>query len=1050
MDEQPGHPPNVNLQGNGDQVVLTPNRNSHNPRARYLTSSSAKRRKRKEADCKFCDERIMSFDLLKHLSEEKNCQSLYMKTFKVNSLDQLILKLFSCEVCCERKQINLKNHLLQNQNCLERYRLKFGEESVEKIHKKVAALKRAALPSRSNAARQLDYVKIKKKREEAKLNMTTVDSLNMFRSNTMIANYKMCVICRSNFSEHGARQLKEDEELFERFKLGEDTNRNLRRFQLFFVCNHCDKDTEEEDEGKFDEPEENEEEIVDVNVGNSVSLGEIASGDVIEFFPANNAEQTDNDEVEQTLIRMMLPNNLDAIKSIKHLEKIRSRSDKVSKVFETGTVTRSTISAIYENEVQKYKKADESGDIYNAVIKDFHTKELSYVEKVRSCSRITGSKDWIEKQKMEMKFRQEQFGSLFITLKIELPRSSIDVIATCLLQEGLVITIDKVGSANGEFTNVYTVHMDHLSCTDCSEECENKVDLRDFINNHELDMLGVDNKLIGTYVSSIHLKLNAFCRSVIQAPASGLYSENFHLLLIFDTRGQASIVGCIWPRALEEINFELAQQHDEIGKQVELVQFVERNISTSTDPRLIRSDFSLSDEEANTLGKLVEEQQVNICEFEDDDEFETSDLPSLETIVKEKCSFRNLEAAAKFRKIMVRNLEMLSIEERRSFSTWNWLEKVWLKVTGDISDDFNSLKINFEEEMELVFFEIDERLSQYLEEYNESPLTATYHYAISCCSPFGGFPVVLRRLRIKECFIKPYNPLFLKCSSPVVVQLVNTTNMFENLLSCGQSWERDEQVDPQMFFSHKLVSMAEAVSLFDKTKKRVGTSTTVEFCNAKYNRKQTMKKVAASNNENFRIEGCKDEYQIQESNISRHFNRRNGDLLLAESVLWYEYQGKEKSKELSKTYADLEIPLSDVKCASGEGVLPTYLLCTNGDVLKKRSKQKIMLYPKPKANYDLMYSKCLLFYPLTSENELLGPGLKEKFAQLDKEGLGTIVECNERKLFKMKQIPTSNKEQSEELTMDVQDDPLDFLLEALEDVEDQEDPLDLLLQALED
>ena len=39
MDEQPGHPPNVNLQGNGDQVVLTPNRNSHNPRARYLTSS---------------------------------------------------------------------------------------------------------------------------------------------------------------------------------------------------------------------------------------------------------------------------------------------------------------------------------------------------------------------------------------------------------------------------------------------------------------------------------------------------------------------------------------------------------------------------------------------------------------------------------------------------------------------------------------------------------------------------------------------------------------------------------------------------------------------------------------------------------------------------------------------------------------------------------------------------------------------------------------------------------------------------------------------------
>ena len=170
---------------------------------------------------------------------------------------------------------------------------------------------------------------------------------------------------------------------------------------------------------------------------------------------------------------------------------------------------------------------------------------------------------------------------------------------------------------------------------------------------------------------------------------------------------------------------------------------------------------------------------------------------------------------------------------------------------------------------------------------------------------------------------------------------------------------RDEQVDPQMFSSHELVSMAEAVSLFDKTKKRFVSSTTVEFCNAKCNRKQSVKKVTASTNENFKLEGSNHEYQIQQSNISRHFNRRNGDLLLAESVLWYDYQGKEKSKELSKTYADLEIPMSDVKCASGDGFLPNYIVCTNGDVLKKR--------------------------------------LKEKFGQFDKDGPGTVLQCNEKK-----------------------------------------------------
>ena len=1013
---------------NADDVLLwSPSRNTLNPFARYLTTSSAKRRKVKEKDCKFCEGSIDGGDLFNHLKKEKNCRSLYMIYFKVKSFDSLVVKMFSCEMCFERKQIDFKKHLRKNQNCFKKYQKKLGENDLEEIHKKVSALRRAALPSRSAAARTLNYMKQKTKMEEEKMNKTMTSSLNEYRDSIMISNYRLCIVCNSNFGEYGARQVKDEEELFETLQLSSPDQKRLRRFEKFFICNNCNK-----------EPIKGSEETAE----KSSTLGEIALEDKIKFFPLKDAVQVAAETVEETDISIMFPTGCEAIKTVQNPQKLRSKAEIVRKVYENGKVERSTIAAIYETEANKYKQVEESGEKYTAVIKDFDKKELSYVEKVRSSFRITGSDGWFEQEAIDMKHRQDQFGSIFITLKLDLPQTSLEVIATCLLQKGIVISIDKIGSAEGELQVVYKLHLDHMSDKDCSEDCVNIVDLKDYIENQSFEYSEIGNKYVGTYVSSIHQKLISFVRCIVEAPASGLFSENYHLMLVFNLAGQASIIGCIWPDALEEINLDLAENDGDMTMTDKFIEFVSQNISSTSDQRVLRSSFKLSEKEAKAVSELVQQHQFHVCDAEVNDcsLCSSADLPSLDTTMKECCSKLNLQAAEKFKERMKKKLEELTSQEKRTLSTWNWLEQAWLKVNGDISEGLEFLTISFHEDEEEVVFEIDERLTNLLEEYGQSPLTAAYQYAITCCAKLGGVEVVLKRLWIADCYTQPFNPFFLKTNSPSVVKIVNNTKMFHSLLFGERRFEREEQIDHQVYFSHKCVSLAEAVSLADKTKKRVKSSTKVEFVNAKPNRKVTLRKVSELSEDNFKLEGSTEQFKMVESNISRHFDRKNGDLILAETVCWYDYIGSDKSKELSMMYAELEVPASDEECVSSNATLPNYILCKNGDVMKKRRKKKIMVFPQPKTQYDKMYSKCLLFLPLKSEGELLEPNMIDKFKEMTNSGLETIVDFNEKKMFK-KKIEVKEVKETEAI-IDDPIDPLDFLLEALEKETEEPDERD--------
>ena len=119
--------------------------------------------------------------------------------------------------------------------------------------------------------------------------------------------------------------------------------------------------------------------------------------------------------------------------------------------------------------------------------------------------------------------------------------------------------------------------------------------------------------------------------------------------------------------------------------------------------------------------------------------------------------------------------------------------------------------------------------------------------------------------------------------------------------------------------------------------------------------------------------------------------------------MWYQFIGKKMSKEVfPNRNLNVQVPLSDVKCVSSdleEDKLPQFILCRNGDVLRKRSKPLILSFPKTKSCYEEMYCKLLAFYPLNSEDDLDDGIIDDKYSLMHQSGTDTIVKFNERSVY---------------------------------------------------
>ena len=121
--------------------VQSPSPRRHNSQLeRYLTSSTVRRRKLKDRPCNFCEREENGEGFVHHLRRSRTCVRLYMRFLKVHSFENVLLKLFSCEMCGETRSLNFAKHMERNNRCLVGYREKYDLVDCSEIAKKNRAM----------------------------------------------------------------------------------------------------------------------------------------------------------------------------------------------------------------------------------------------------------------------------------------------------------------------------------------------------------------------------------------------------------------------------------------------------------------------------------------------------------------------------------------------------------------------------------------------------------------------------------------------------------------------------------------------------------------------------------------------------------------------------------------------------------------------------------------------------------------------------------------------------------------------------------------------
>ena len=120
------------VQPQRDRDVLLRGRRPTNVQ-RYVSSSSAKRRQRKNDHCFFCVRYLNDAKTLEeHLRASSDCLACYCRSKKKRTLEGVLLEIFSCLICNNANtNSRLFYHLRSSPVCLDGYLEKFGADSLE-------------------------------------------------------------------------------------------------------------------------------------------------------------------------------------------------------------------------------------------------------------------------------------------------------------------------------------------------------------------------------------------------------------------------------------------------------------------------------------------------------------------------------------------------------------------------------------------------------------------------------------------------------------------------------------------------------------------------------------------------------------------------------------------------------------------------------------------------------------------------------------------------------------------------------------------------------
>ena len=910
----------------------------------------------KEEHCQFCSYvAVIGTELEDHLTQSSRCLKYYLRNFKVASPLPIFLKLYNCHFCAlAGTNVRLSIHLKRSSQCLNKYLEKFGVIDLKQLQDKMEKSRRLLRPSAINRKKEL--LRKKKKEEEIILQKTENDLINNFRKETSLSNWVLCHKCGANYN-FTSRRIHEDDSV----KMSEADNELKRksRFEKFYCCSECFKipDTK----GMKMMQMEGQNKILIYPVGNN---GASCGVDVTASVTVRN-------------ITCLLPCTVQCLDFL-DCQNVKSQQQSVGLMYTISPDLSKLLPLIFQNEVSKYKGIKMFGDRYEGTILD--SKTLKHAEKVVNDSAVVGSDKWRGKNNRDFFNRLNQLGSVCLHVEISLPMDQDDVIATIMLQNSHVVTVDYVGDGTNTLETKYFVHTNH-DCTErCSESC-NKVPLSQFLADIGFESSSIKTQHLSTYICSVMLKLTSFIRNFIKAPSSPVGSDTYHFELKFSLDNTVLISGEIWHLCCHGINLEIGQNRtsfDDTTKE-ELIKNADLILKATCDKDTLVKVLNISESEWRKLSKLIMKNQYHHCIGSSCIDCSKPSLPVLMSIVVEWSA--SLSDCHEFNKWILSKLIMLTEEQLENLSTEQWLIHLFTsgQVRGDIDVQRQSLMIAFGQR--IVEFKIDRRLLSLIKtfstrypDHHHSILMACYHYSVSTVPRNDGGGVLLQRPLLKDIYIKPYNVSVLKAvNAKVDMKLGNGHGVLRRSETNIPHWSVSTDLDEGIGSTHQEVSLTEALVMFDKRLVRSVSSNPVEFIAAFPDRKQFFKKVKNTSEKSFKVQNSDAVFEHQITNIERFFLRCELEpkLCLCEFVMHYDFAGSSESKDLQKLFTKEGIEISDSEKPSAfsvKSLLKDVILLKNGDVMKLRTVPKVVAFPELEPDSpEHFFQQVLLYSPSATE-----------------------------------------------------------------------------------
>ena len=439
-----------------------------------------------------------------HLSTSPLCLNLYFREYHVSKLDAILQKMFRCISCGETGNFQLKRHLEAKNSCFQYYSTKFNITEWSELKQKLINLTRSSNSSRRSLQRRIENEASRRRRIDSK---TVTNSLNAFRQEVSLANYRFCIQCHQSFLNSGAFEITSQDPMYEEYDL--ENRSEWKRMNKFWCCHVCKSG------GK-------------TNIALSEPMLKMAviNGKEI-FYPGANSGED------------YLPLSMNSIVMFpsKITKDAPSGKSAVINIYSNPNPSNDLISTMYKNRQIKFNQRKVHCDFYQGEISTNQQRRLYSVSKVIDTSMIKGSSASIRKKRNTFLSQFTQHGQAAVGISIHLDAQNLETFVTAHLCQGTVVTLEMISDINEEYVTHYYKH-NHTN----SETCDN--------NCIKTELTQVDGllaaKYIPIYLCSLSQKQGSFVENFIKNSNFDLYSEHYSFGIDFDLNGSGRIYGLAW------------------------------------------------------------------------------------------------------------------------------------------------------------------------------------------------------------------------------------------------------------------------------------------------------------------------------------------------------------------------------------------------------------------------------------------------------------------------------------------------------------------------